>query len=327
MFFLKRKIYLIYFQICGIIGPQGGINMTSVTDTWKDVLEKEGVLPTHFGNFHKGYLLTTENIKDFLGPYCLQDKNILTVTGSGDQMLNAYLMGAKNVTCFDINSLASYQARLKKEAVCALEYEEFLTFFLSEFGHIFDWQLYSKIAPRLDEDTRAFFDYLYQHYTGEEIVKRIYYPFYPDLKKMKQMNAYFQKEQYHHLSSILKEKDFTFFLNDITTLNTRLEKKAYDIILLSNISDSIDHIYSKDCLKNFKRLIHSLSKSLVPGGIIQVGYIYNKYYTDKKPLFSQKKSRENVFSAEEFAIRGIPSYESPGVEDQVVTFEKRIRIR
>lgn len=157
--------------------------MDGNTSSWKGILEKDGVLPNEFGDFYKSYLLTTENIKDFLEPYCLQNKNILTVAGSGDQMLNAYLMGAKNVTCFDINSLALYQVRLKKEAVCALEYEEFLSFFLLEFGHIFDRQLYCKIAPGLDTKTRDFYDYLYQNYSNEEIVKRIYYPFYPNLKK------------------------------------------------------------------------------------------------------------------------------------------------
>lgn len=144
---------------------------------------------------------------------------------------------------------------------------------------------------------------------------------------MKQMNAYFEKEEYQRLSSILREKDCTFLLSDITCLNAKLKKNTYDMILLSNINDSIDYIYSKDSLKNFKRLIHSFSKSLVPGGIIQVGYIYNNYYSDKKPVFSQKQSREAVFLNDEFTTRNIPCYQSFGAEDKVVTFQKKIRTR
>ena len=151
--------------------------MTDIISKMDCILKKEKKLSNDFGEFSKIYLMTTENIKGFLQQYDLQNKEILTVAGSGDQMLNAYLMGAKNVTCFDINPLAFFQVKLKKAAVCALNYEEFLEFFFPEFGRLFDRYLFNKISLQLDQETNDLFNYFYSNFGSKEILEKIYYPF------------------------------------------------------------------------------------------------------------------------------------------------------
>ena len=65
----------------------------------------KGFLNSDFKGYSRIYRLTTENISGFLNKYDLKDKKILTVAGSGDQRLNCYSLGAKEVTCFDVNPL------------------------------------------------------------------------------------------------------------------------------------------------------------------------------------------------------------------------------
>ena len=80
----------------------------------KRFLNNYSKLENDFGIHSKMYRATTENITGFLSNYDLKDKRVLTAAGSGDQRLNAYLMGAKDVTCFDINPLTELQLELKE---------------------------------------------------------------------------------------------------------------------------------------------------------------------------------------------------------------------
>ena len=95
----------------------------------KNYLEKYKVLGNYFRNFSKMYIMTTENINGFLNKYDLKDKSVLTVAGSGDQRLNSYLLGAKDVTCFDINPLTELHLKLKDAVIKNLDYDKFLYFF------------------------------------------------------------------------------------------------------------------------------------------------------------------------------------------------------
>lgn len=302
--------------------------MNEIINKVDRILKSEGKLSKDFGELSKIYLMTTENIKGFLEKYSPQDKEVLTVAGSGDKVLNAYLMGAKNVTCFDINPLAFYQVNLKKAAVCALEYEEFLSFIFPKcqknpaVSQVLNYTLFEKIAPLLDRDTLDFWDYIYSRYHyAEEFMDKIYYRFNPGLEKMQRMNAYLEKDNYEKLADILKEKEVSFIQSDITSLKNNLDNK-YDLMLFSNISDSIEVIWPEKSLKNFKRLIHSLSKNLNNNGIIQVGYIYDYYFTRQYQLFRKKNERQKVFTSNEFHTTFLESYRFHSESDAAVTYQK-----
>lgn len=291
------------------------------------ILETNGNLDNEFGELSKIYLMTTENIKAFLQQYDLCDKDILTVAGSGDQMLNAYLMGARNVTCFDINPLAFYQVKLKKAAVCALSYQEFLEFFFHDYNKVFDRNLFDKISKKLDDDTVDFFNSLFNKYDSNQIINKIYYRFTPDLKQMQRMNSYLDLDNYNKLSSILENKDVSFIHSNITELKNKIMTNTYDMILFSNISDSIENIWGKDCLKSFKRLIHSLSRNLNKDGIIQVGYIYDYYYGRDHNPFKDKKLRQSIFTTDEFYSTFVESYRLHSASDAIITYQKVKRNR
>ncbi len=69
----------------------------------------------------------TENVKE-LFKKMFDFNTILIVTGSGDQILEAILLGASRVQAFDINKLAKYGCVLKIASIKALEYDEFVDF-------------------------------------------------------------------------------------------------------------------------------------------------------------------------------------------------------
>lgn len=296
--------------------------MSDIIKKVDDILKNNKRLSNDFGELSKIYLMTTENIKGFLERFDLQDKKVLTVAGSGDQMLNAYLMGAKNVTCFDINPLAFYQVKLKKAAVHSLSYQEYLIFFFNEFGKIFDRDLFEKIADDLDQETLDFFMYLYDNYNSEQIIDKIYYRFSPTLDKMQRMNAYLDEENYNLLKSNLDNKEVSFIQGNVTELRNNIQKSFYDMILLSNISDSITDIWPVDSLKNFKRLIHSLSKSLADNGIIQVGYIYDYYNNRQNNPFRNRNLRQSTFTTDEFYTNFFGSYNFYSETDAAVYYQK-----
>ena len=289
----------------------------------ENVLRINGELFYEFGEYSKIYLMTTENIREFLQCYSLQDSSVLTVCGSGDQVLNAYLLGAKNVTCFDINPLAFYQVCLKKAAVQALTYDEFLNFFFPEFNSVFDKDLFYKISDCLGDDACKFFKYIYSKYNSSQILDKIYYDFIPTLEHMKQMNAYLEKDNFDLLRKILSDKDVSFIQSDVTLLPNILGKKKFDLIMLSNISESIDNIWRKNTLNEFKSLIYSLSNNLNVNGSIQVGYIYD-YYSDKHiGAFSWKKERQSVFDSRNFYTNLVSSFDDINKRDAIITYFKR----
>lgn len=92
------------------------------------ILNNNYELSRDFEKYGKIYLNTTENIAGILEGLDIKGKKVLSVAGSGDQMLNAYYHGAEEVSIFDINPLAAAQAELKLVAAQKLDYNEFYHF-------------------------------------------------------------------------------------------------------------------------------------------------------------------------------------------------------
>jgi len=286
-------------------------------------------LSNDFEKFCRMYIMTTENIREFLTLYDLHDKDVLSVAGSGDQILNAYALGAKSVTLFDINPLAFAQAKLKKAAASTLTYEEFERFFSPEHKKtLFDSYLFDKLSECLDENTKDLFETIFTKHPGMDTFMNFYFRFYAKFQKQKDLNYYlYDEENYKKLQAIIENKTLSFIETPITNLKSNIQKDLYDFILLSNISDSIERIYDSNSLKQFKRLIHSLSKNLNKDGLIQVGYIYNLYCSsnDKIPIFADDDKRENIFTPDEFNTHLVTSYRFYSDKDKIITYEKKKR--
>ena len=72
--------------------------------------------------FSRIYSFATENIAGYIDYFDFDNKSLLTVGSSGDQVLNAFYNGARDITLFDINEYAKYYVYLKISAILSLSY-------------------------------------------------------------------------------------------------------------------------------------------------------------------------------------------------------------
>ena len=291
----------------------------------KNYLIYTGRLSNTFGPYCKFYNMTTENIYGFLKNYDLNGKSILTVAGSGDQRLNAYLLGARNVTVFDSNPLTLLNMRLKDAAIKNLKFSDFKGFYgieedkLNEYAQL-DVRLFNKIKDDLDEFTFDFFQFII---SNDELldVDDVYFNFQNDYKVLKKANYYFNAKRYIELRKKIKNKGINFMYCDVTELPDTLEDRKFDMILLSNISDYIHCIYDINYLEHFRYLIDKLKNNLNPDGIIQVGYIYSHHgKKDGISDFYRDEIRKEVFTDEQFDTVLVDSFDNPNNRDKVIVY-------
>lgn len=297
--------------------------MTKVELEQLKELLKDSSFANNFGMFCRVYNMTTENIFGFLNNYDLRDKKVLTVAGSGDQRLNSYLLGASDVTCFDINPLTELNMELKDRALETLSLDEFLDFFGIVNGYydensVLDFRLFDKFSILLDSDTYDFYNYVIQNNKGKDI-----YFDGDDLNVIEKINGYLNYENYLKLQNIIKNKKIKFIDTDIHSLPDRLNGEKFDMILLSNISDYTHHIYEEDDLKRFRELIDKLMDNLKLYGIMQVGYIYSRYGRGEDVSnFHINKYRHESFPTSVFHSKFVSSYYNDGTYDKIITYQK-----
>ena len=294
----------------------------------KKYLLKNGKLDPDFGPYSKMYSMTTENIAGFLNNLDLKDKNVLSVAASGDQRINAYMLGAKNVTCFDINPLTKLQLNLKDTALKIVNFEKFINFFgiySGKYGSYYkylDKEIFKEIKNDLDEDTFKFFDYIIN---GNQNIGShdIYQSFDNNLDLLKNMNNYLTKDSFDLAKQVMSKKKIDFIESDIKALPDKLGDNKYDLILLSNISDYIHLMYEDKSLYYYRELIDALIEHLNLYGTIQVGYIYSNYHKGNDTSnFKYKDQRIKYFPTRDFHTIQVDSYYHNDEKDKIITFQK-----
>ena len=94
---------------------------------------KNGVSQRSVYNWHAPvFLFTNENISGYLSQMNdVADKNVLTVTGSGDHAFECLVRGAKRVDTFDVNYLQRHVLELKSKMIKHLPYLSLCISFLT----------------------------------------------------------------------------------------------------------------------------------------------------------------------------------------------------
>ena len=305
-------------------------------DKWKSFLDYSGHLGKNFGIYSRLYAMTTENVAGILNNINIEPKSVLTVASSGDQVVESVLHGAKKVTCFDINPFSFYQVKLKLAAIRNLSYKEFLDFFYVK--NIYDsdntflnTETLDKLVFNLDNDSYEFFSYINDIFNkdSKEIQKNIYYNFSYGLDHMKTMCNYLEEDNYYKVKKELHNTKVDYVETDFKSLDTKINKK-YDLIMLSNISDSINDMYKKNSLKQYYNDTMKLVNSLNDNGVIQLAYIYTHLdYPMRHNDFYIRNKREEVFPQEIFDITEINAYDDNCMDtiykDKIVTYQKKGR--
>ncbi|MBQ7140835.1 MAG: DUF3419 family protein [Bacilli bacterium] len=253
------------------------------------------------------YPFTNENIEEYYKKNEIQGKDVLTVCSSGDHLFNAMLLDAKSVDCFDINRLSKYYMCLKMAGINCLNYDEFLTFFTKN-NKCMDKSTYKIIRDVLENDIKYFWDEVFSNKNGKKLRKSTLFSKDENYKKnIIKCNNYLKPENYYILKNKISKYNPKFLNLDIKELPKNLDKQ-YDLIYLSNIVKSIDEIFEKPGLIEYKKFLsNELSKNLKENGLIFLAYMYDYLsYDDGVKWYNRidnYKERKETFGSNEFETR------------------------
>lgn len=190
-----------------------------------------------FNSYSTIYPSTNERISSRLYKSLLKGKEkILSVIGSGDQILNSILLGSKDITGFDISRFTGYYLKLKIAALKTLNYKEYISFFECDNKNRFSKKLYDRIINVLERDTEYFWSNIFSRYDTETLEYcKLFAPI--EGKSLKRNNIYLEsRRKYDLLKSNINDIDFNIIYGDIFWIVHSLEGK-YDLVNLSNIMD------------------------------------------------------------------------------------------
>lgn len=267
------------------------------------------------------YFYGTEMISDYYKRMNLRGKKVLTITASGDQVINAYFFGAKDVVGFDINKLAGFFIALKLTAIQALDYKEFLKFLgTGRISASLEYRLYLKIAERLDKKTKSFFDEIYRYFgfDGKKLAKS---PLFNQRKYTRELlirvNAYLKnKRSYCKIKGILSKKKIRFIQSNVMDIAGKI-KGRFDVINLSNVPNFVTCAFRnrKDPAMYFYETVFLKLKKILAakGRILFYTYssgIYPNPFAPKVPPTSApgqlKRFRARTeFKYREFRFKGL----------------------
>jgi len=224
------------------------------------------------------YKFSNENISAYFNH--LQNKEkVLTVIGSGGQILNGVLAGTRDFDCFDISMFPEYYLNLQLASVVALTKEEYLEYYFSEDREIlFCDEFYDKISEKLKGKYKNFWDTLYMFDEGIDIYNSLLFKHDLCFKKTAlENNPYLQEKNFEKLKSILETEYIKINpkVADITKVNFPLK---YDLINLSNILSY--------CFKSLEEYIFFLDNNFL---LKENGEIINYFFHMDKETESKVK--------------------------------------
>lgn len=227
------------------------------------------------------YTFTTENISGYIKHFDLPNKKLITVGSSGDQVLNSYFEGARDITLYDINPFARYYTFLKVAAIIALPYLQFKIFFYKHGvkfyynRNMFHKELFEKIKPTLkalDYESYLFFEEIFNCYDADTIRCRLFEDDESRNKVIEGFNNYLHSEEnYNKMKQIVGDIAFKFINGDIFAEQI---PGTYDNVFLSNLSNV-------KTFDEYKALLQKLDEhNLNPGGSIQLAYLWDMYFDE-----------------------------------------------
>lgn len=262
----------------------------------------------NFNNLSQIYSFTTENIAGYFEDLDFENKKVLTVTASGDHIINAFYKGANEVIGFDINYLALVFTELKLVAMENLEYEEFLQFFMINESNdinknkkVLDYEIYKeKLKSKLTKSVAKCWDIMYQNFNNNGYKLRNSYIFnnkYDNNKVKLNSNLYLKsKLDYNLAKEKIREKEIELIKANYRDLSNLPNLANCGIILMSNISDYIKDIYNlktnylneyiKEIMKNFKNKTNK----------IICAYLYDVQNTRYRSEIDNPILRKSIFN-------------------------------
>ena len=224
------------------------------------------------------YPFTTENISGYIDNFDLDGKSLLTVGSSGDQVLNAILLGSKDITLVDINPFAKYYFYLKMAAIMELEMDEYLLFlryknYPETFKNnlmVFNDFIFNRLSVCLKEINRETYDFwydLFRFYSRKDIRDHLFSIDERNDKFIRACNLYLHDDVlFKQLKSKIRDVKPTFETGDILTTG---HSRNYDNIWLSNIAT---YGFSDE---NILAVFNKYREHLNDNGKLLLSYLYD----------------------------------------------------
>jgi len=216
------------------------------------------------------YKFTNEDITSYFH-HLENKKEVLTVIGSGGQIINSILAGTKSIDCFDISIFPEYYLYLQLASLLTLSKEDYFKYYFSyDKEELFGDFFYEKIRFNLKGKYKEFWDSLYMFNEGIDIYESLL--FRQDIyikNNVINLNPYLQENNYEKIKHILKTTNIKINPNLTDITKTKITKE-YDLINLSNI---LSYHFNKNSLKELINYLNT-NFSLTKNGEI-INYIFN----------------------------------------------------
>lgn len=281
---------------------------------------------------HKIDSFTSINISGYFRQIDVNNKKLLTVGNSSDEVFDSVFFGASEVTLCDDNPYTLYYYYLKLAGMFSLTYKEFEWFFYKYLinkyhnNKMFSKKLYRKIKPvlyLLDQDSFYFFDTLFEEYDSNVIRNNLFNDNGYHNKALRNFNIYLRNElTYNKTKHSIERINFNFINKDILKINL---KDKYDVINLASIC-------TKSSLYKMVNIINHLTNNIDDDGLMIIGYLWNNnMYTEEYPnvwkKIYQDPSSNKFLSKYITDIISVNSYrdflwEENTKEDKVLIYKK-----
>lgn len=219
------------------------------------------------------YITSNEYLCAFMHKKDFEGKRVATVGSSGDQLLNALYLGAKDVTLIDANKFSRAFSEYKIALIKNLPFDTYISILRTPQLKLFNLDLYRRISQDLSKPVQEFWDRLFMEYDTDSITANPL-SFYSELIQDTAMiggSAFTHSEEaYNHLQDTLRKGNFNldFITADVFEFDNKLKGK-FDAILLSNIYDYVP-------TNQYVSLLYDLyDHKLNPNGIMQIDYVFS----------------------------------------------------
>lgn len=186
------------------------------------------------------YKKTNEKLNEFIDLLLNKDK-VLSVIGSGDQILNTLLTKPSKIDAFDISVFPKFFLKLKIASIKSLSRDEYIKFFFSTtetfLDEYYDDLYFDKIRKKLDIEAEDFWTYLFQYNDWYDIYNSTLFSSDSVFEEQAIIqNKYLDNDEYYHLRDILQSAQINYIESNLLDLKIN---DTYDLIYLSNILEYV----------------------------------------------------------------------------------------
>lgn len=236
-----------------------------------------------YKNVDKMMAFGGDNFKGLCEELDLHGKKAFTVCGSGDQPLELVKRGFTHIDVFDINLIARHMLNLKIAAVMALEFDEFIVFSKRLFK---DENIFKKIIPFLNAETKEYFDLLFKFKNGDYVYRNLLTHKYVGdnaiMESCKTNFSIYNAKGFYQIKKRLLQAEIKFKQRNL--FEAQELNDNYDFMYFSNIL-----LFSPMSIKCFKEeLLPNYIEHLTPNGILVFYYMH--YYAHLDNCSGLKKN-------------------------------------